>query len=71
MRTGRGVRRCCTVVSSVKGLEHVLQIFPQGIYNRDILCLESESIEIGPISGVFEQFVYLGILNACCIQNSF
>ena len=60
-----------TVVSSVKGLEHVLQIFPQGIYNKDILCLESESIEIGPISGVFEQFVYLGILNAYCIQNSF
>ena len=61
----------CTVVSSVKGLEHVLQIFPQGIYNRDILCLESESIEIGPISGVFEQFVYLGILNACGSKTPF
>ena len=59
------------MVSSVKGLEHVLQIFPQGIYNRDILCLESESIEISPISGVFEQFVYFGIFNACGIQNSF
>ena len=42
-----------TLVSSVKGLEHLLQILPQGIYNRVILCLESESIEIGQISEVF------------------
>ena len=44
---------------------------PQGIYNRDILCLESESIKIGPISGVFEQLVYLGILNACGSKTPF
>ena len=31
-------------------LHCVLQILPQGVCNRAILCLESESIEIGHIS---------------------
>ena len=61
----------CTLDYSVLGLEHLLQIFPQGICNRVKLCLKSESLGIGPIRGVFDQFVYLGILNACGIQNSF